>query len=300
MRVTVLAATGRLGQALVRHLLGEGHEIVAVGRDPAKLAALPGGVTCRAADFGDEAALRAALVDATHIVSCANAAHVPAILAALPATAPERLVLMGSTRKFSGIPDATAEHVRRAEALLAGHPVPNVLLLASLIYGAGGSVADGLAARLGRSRFLPLPGGGRPLVQPIHIDDVAAALAAALVRETAPGPPIVIAGPAPIAYGAMVRLIARACGRPVTILPVPGWLFSAAGRLMGLLPPLAGLGGSLRRLVEDKAYDVDDMQRRLGISPRPFTFDNAPRPHGIALGQPRRVPSPPHWGGEAG
>jgi uncharacterized protein YbjT (DUF2867 family) len=270
MRVTVLAATGRLGQALVRHLLADGHEVVAVGRDPAKLERLPGAVTRRAADFGDAPALAAALADATRIVSCANAAHVPAIIAALPSSGPERLVLMGSTRRFSAVPDATAESVRRAEQLLATLPVPSVMLLASLIYGGGGSVVDGLAARLRRSRFVPLPAGGRSLVQPIHIRDVAAALAAAIVRDEAPGAPIVIAGPEPISYGAMVRTIARGTGRPVVILGVPGWIFSVAGRVLGAVPPLAGLGGSLRRLVEDKAYDVGDMRRRLGVSPRAF------------------------------
>jgi|SRR5579859_1446801 len=270
MRVTVLAATGRLGQALVRHLLADGHEVVAVGRDPAKLARLPGGVTRRAADFDDGPALAAALADAVRVVNCANAVHVPAILAALPVPAPERLVLMGSTRRFSHVPDATAEHVRRAEGLLKQLPVPSVILLASLIYGAGGSVVDGLAAKLRRSRFLPLPRGGRSLVQPIHIEDVAAALVAAIVRDEAPGAPIVIAGPAPMSYGAMVRAIARGIGRPVVILGVPGWLFSVLGRLLALVPPLAGLGGSLRRLVEDKAYDIGDMHRRLGISPRAF------------------------------
>ncbi|GGF30394.1 nucleoside-diphosphate sugar epimerase [Aliidongia dinghuensis] len=270
MRVTVLAATGRLGQALVRHLRAEGHAVIAVGRDPAKLTTLPEDVVRRVADFGDATALKVALADATCIVSCANAAHVPAILAALPAPLPERLVLMGSTRRFSAVPDATAEHVRRAEALLAELPVPSVMLLASLIYGAGGSVVDGLAARLRRSRFLPLPRGGRSLVQPIHIDDVAAALVAAIVRDAAPGAPIVIAGPAPMSYGAMVRTIARSIGRPVVILALPGWLFSGLGRLLALVPGLAGLGGSLRRLVEDKAYDIGEMRRRLGVSPRAF------------------------------
>jgi uncharacterized protein YbjT (DUF2867 family) len=273
MRVTVLAATGRLGQALVRHLLAGGHDVVAVGRDPAKLTLLPDAVTRRVADLSHGPALAAALADATHVVSCANAVHVPAILAALPTPAPERLVVMGSTRRFSAIPDATAHHVRAAEAMLERLPVPSVILLASLIYGAGGSVVDGLAARLRRSRFLPLPGGGRSLVQPIHIEDVAAALAAALVRDEAPGQPIVIAGPVAISYGAMVRTIARGIGRPVVILGVPGWIFSAAGRVVSLAPPLAGLGGALRRLVEDKSYDVGDMRRRLGVSPRAFEAD---------------------------
>src|ERR1700722_17068306 len=150
MRVTVLAATGRLGQALLRRLQAESDiTVIAVGRDAAKLTALPG-VETRAADLDDPTALKAALADAQIVVSCTNARFVPAILAALPPSGVERLVMMGSTRCFSKVPDATATAVRVAEAALADCPIPSVLLLATMIYGGGAGVVEGLAEAIRR------------------------------------------------------------------------------------------------------------------------------------------------------
>lgn len=270
-QVTVLAATGRLGLALVRRLAAEGTQVIAVGRDQARLDAirLPG-VETRRADLTDPAALAAALADARLVVSCAHASHLPAILAALPAGGIERLVMMGSTRRFSAVPDATAQAVRDAEALLAAYPAPSVMLLATLIYGAGGSVVDRLAQLLRRCPVLPLPGGGRALVQPVHVEDVAAALAAALTRPEAPGAPIVVAGPQAMPYRDMVRAVARSRGLRVAILPLPAGPVLLAARLLSTLRPLAGTSGAIRRLIEDKAFDIGEMRRRLGVEPRPF------------------------------
>jgi uncharacterized protein YbjT (DUF2867 family) len=268
-RVTVLAATGRLGQALLRQLVLEGMSVIAVGRSAARLAALPPGIETRVADLGDSAALTAALADAELVVSCANAQFVPAILAALPRAGVERLVLMGSTRRFSGVPDSTANAVRVAESALRICPIPSVLLLATLIYGGGAGVVEMLAAQIRRFPVLPLVGGAA-LVQPIHIDDVAAALVAGLVRPNAPGTPIVIAGPRPMPYRDMVRSIASARRLRLVLLPVPSGVVRAVARLAGGVGPLATIAGSMRRLLEDRSFDISDMRDRLGLVPREF------------------------------
>jgi len=260
-KTIVLAATGRLGRATLPLLEG----CIAVGRDAAKLAALPACIETRRADFDDHQALTAALVGATSVVSCANAIHLPAILRALPPHGVERLVVMGSTRCFSRYPDATAAAVRRAQQLLQDQPIPAVLLLATLIYGAGGSVVDGIARIIERWPVLPLPGYGRASVQPIHIDDVAACLAASLVRPEAPGRPIVIAGPTPMQYRVMVETIAARRALRLRTLGLPAWPFRLAGQL-----PIGPIGSSLARLVEDRPFDITGMRERLGVEPRAF------------------------------
>ena len=263
MRVTVLAATGQLGQALLRRLQAEPDvTVIAVGRDRAKLGALSD-VETRVADLGDPAALRAALADAEIVVSCTNARFVPAILAALPPSGVQRLVMMGSTRCFSKVPDATATAVREAEAALAACPIPSVLLLATMIYGGRVGVVEGLAEAIRRYPLLPLPGAGA-LVQPIHIDDVALCLMAAIVQPEALGAPIVIAGPRPMAYGEMVRAVARARGLKVVVLPVP----AAIVRFAALC--FRRLEGTLLRLLEDKSFENAAMRDTLNVTPREF------------------------------
>src|SRR3546814_3666916 len=68
--------------------------------------------------------------------------------------------------------------------------------------------------------ILPLPGGGRNLVQPILVDDLASAVAAA-VRAVDPPRSIVLAGPEPMTYAEMVKACAGAVGRRARVVPAP-------------------------------------------------------------------------------
>jgi nucleoside-diphosphate-sugar epimerase len=179
-------------------------------------------------------------------------------------------VLLGSTRKFSRFPDAHGEGVRRGEAALFAAGRPGVILHSTMIYGAAGEQnVQRLAALMRRAPLLPLPGGGRNLVQPIYQADVTRAIRAAL--EIAwPGPEaLVIAGPEPITYAAFARAVAAAAGlaRP-RILPVPAWLLLPLARLSRRLPGLPRVeAAEIRRLLEDKAFDIAPMRARLGVRP---------------------------------
>jgi uncharacterized protein YbjT (DUF2867 family) len=165
----------------------------------------------------------------------------------------------------------TKDRVAAAIAALAAAEVPGVVLLATLIYGpGGGSVIHRIADHLSRLPVFPLPGGGRSTVQPIHVDDVARALAAAATRETAPGSPIVIAGPAPFTYADMVRRIGRATGRRAIILPLPAGLVGLAAGLLNRVPRGAAIAGAVNRLSEDKAFNIGAMRDRLGVEPMGF------------------------------
>ena len=102
-----------------------------------------------------------------------------AVLAAAPADA--RFVFLGSTRKFTRWPDAHGNGVLAGEAAFLASGRPGVMLHPTMIYGAQGEDnVQRLAALLRRLPFVPLPGGGTALVQPIHQDDVTRAIRAAL------------------------------------------------------------------------------------------------------------------------
>ncbi|MGE0418980.1 MAG: NAD(P)H-binding protein [Acetobacteraceae bacterium] len=266
--VHVVAATGRSGLALSRALLARGDRVVAVVRDAAKWRAAGLAGDARVADLRDDDALRSALHDATRIASCAHARHIPAILRAAPPDA--RFVFLGSTRKFTRWPDAHGNGVLAGEAALLDSGRPGVLLNPTMIYGAQGeNNVQRLAALLRRLPVVPLPGGGRSLVQPIHQADVTAAILAALDRPW-PGPTsLVIAGGASVSYAGFIRAIAAAAGlRPPRILPFPAAPLIALAPLTRLLPGLPRVEpAELRRLLEDKAFDIAPMRAELGVDP---------------------------------
>ena len=238
---------------------------IPVVRDPAKY---PG---ARVADITDATALRAALAGAARIISTAHARYAGAIIAAAPPDA--RLIFLGSTRRFSRWPDAHGDGVRAGEAAFLASTRAGVMLHPTMIYGAEGEDnVQRLAALMRRLPLLPLPGAGRALVQPIHQSDVTACVLAAL--ENGHGA-ITIAGPEALTYAEFCIAVARAAGlKPRRVLPLPATLLIAASPLTTILAPLAFLPrirpDEIRRLTEDKAFDIGPMRRSLGVNPMPL------------------------------
>jgi nucleoside-diphosphate-sugar epimerase len=266
--IAVIGASGRSGAALCRALAAAGEAYVPVVRDAARWSALGLGVAPRVAELRDPERLRAALAGARRVVSCAHARWTAAILAAAPADA--AFVLMGSARRFSRWPDAHGDGVRAGEAaFLAGHR-PGVMLHPTMIYGAEGEDnVQRLAALLRRLPVAPLPGGGRALVQPIHQEDVTRCLLAALRHPWRRAQAIVIAGPEPLPYRDFLAAVARAAGlRPPPVLAVPGAPLRLLAPLTRLLPGIPRVrADEVRRLMEDKAFDIGPMRRTLGVTP---------------------------------
>ena len=269
--VHVIGASGRSGQALVRALLERGDPVVPVVRDAARWAATGIGIGCRVADLRDPAALGLALADAGRVASTAHARHTAEVLAAAPAAA--SVVLVGSTRKFTRWPDAHGDGVLAGEQALMHSGRHGVMLHPTMIYGAAGEDnVQRLASLLRRLPVVPLPGGGRALVQPIHQSDVVAALLTALSRDWDGPHAVVIAGPEPVAYRDFVAAVATAAGlRRRPVVPLPARMLMLAAMLARPIPRLPTIETTeIRRLLEDKAFDIASMRAELGVTPIPL------------------------------
>ncbi|PYD64329.1 NAD(P)H-binding protein [Gluconacetobacter entanii] len=268
--VHVIGASGRSGRALCAALLRAGVPYVPLVRDVARWRAtgLPG--VARRLDLTDPpSAVASALQDARRIVSTAHARHVGAIVAAAPPAA--SLVCLGSTRMFTRWPDAHGMGVAQGQQALLSSGRDGVMLHPTMIYGAQGE--NNIRRLLGLIRrlpVLPLPSGGRALVQPIFQDDVTSAIMAALGREWQGGHALVIAGGQAVAYHELVALVARHAGlRRRPVLDVPASVLMGLCRVTSRLPGLPRVTpAEIRRLTEDKAFDITPMRAALGFTPR--------------------------------
>jgi uncharacterized protein YbjT (DUF2867 family) len=264
-RIHVIGASGRSGAALARVL---GPRVVPVVRDAAKWAALGFDVVPRLADLTDPTSMYWALRDATHVVSCAHARHTALVFAAAPANA--RLVLLGSTRKFTRWPDEHGNGVLAGEAALLSSSRSGVMLHPAMIYGAEGEDnVRRLAALVRRLPILPLPNGGRSLVQPIHQSDVTRAILAALEHDWTGPHSMIVAGPEALSYRDFMGAIAMASGVATPrIVSVPAGPLLALAPLTRVIPGLPNIAAAeIRRLLEDKAFDIGPMRAVLGVTP---------------------------------
>jgi nucleoside-diphosphate-sugar epimerase len=145
-----------------------------------------------------------------------------------------------------------------------------VMLHPTMIYGAQGEDnVRRLAALMRRLPVLPLPGGGRSLVQPIHQSDVTRSILEALARDWDGPRTLIIAGPEPVTYADFARAVARAAGlgAPRTI-SAPAGLLIALASAVRRIPGLPKIGtAEIRRLLEDKAFDIGPMRDELGVTP---------------------------------
>ncbi|MBS0995023.1 NAD-dependent epimerase/dehydratase family protein [Gluconobacter cerinus] len=273
--ICVIGASGRSGSALCRQLIAQGRSVIAIVRSRGKLAPdLAEMCTAvRQADLTDPVALPIALEQADVVVNTAHARHLPAILLATRAP----VVALGSTRKFTRWLDDHGRGVLAGEAALKADGRPSILLHPTMIYGAQGEDnVQRLARLLERLPIIPLPGGGRSLVQPIHQQDVTRCVVAAIdliLGGKVSGPEVfVVAGPNAVPYRAFVRMIlyfSGLGGRPIISLPT--WFLIAAAHIMPHVPKLPTIAPEeIRRLLEDKNFDIAPMRERLGVNPMPL------------------------------
>jgi uncharacterized protein YbjT (DUF2867 family) len=120
------------------------------------------------------------------------------------------------------------------EQALAESGVPYVIVRPTFLFGGGRDIlANNIAWILRRMPLFVVPGDGRYLVQPIHVDDHAR-----ICLQAAHGRSHVImdaAGPDTMSFEQLVRAIRDAVGRRTPILHAPPAAMAALARGLGLI-----------------------------------------------------------------
>ena len=194
-----------------------------------------------------------------------------------PPSAAPRVIATSSmsaeTKRDSAVPAEreTARQLRAGEAALAEVCARLgcawTVLRPTLVYGAGlDQSLTPIARRAMRTRLFPIP-VGRGLRQPVHADDIAQAVLAALECPAAAGRIISIGGGERLVYPQMFARVRRSLACTTVPVRVPAWLLRLGQRIY---PPLRG---PLSRLDRDLVADNDELQRLLHVQPRPFQPD---------------------------
>nr|WP_199044984.1 NAD-dependent epimerase/dehydratase family protein [Dyella sp. ASV24] len=145
--------------------------------------------------------------------------------------------------------------------------MPWTIFRPTIIYGAGMDKSlTPIAHRASRLHVFPLP-AGRGMRQPVHADDIAAAVVAALDHPESAGRILPLGGGERLSAGEMFARVRRSLSTPTLPVPIPAALLRL-GR--GIVPRLRG---PLTRLEADLIADNSELQRLLGVSPRPFRPD---------------------------
>lgn len=280
MRVAVLGASGFLGRHALPELVRAGHRVLALARRPPPSAP---GVEPLAGDALDADTLRRALQGADAAVNLVGIHHghgtqsFERVHVELPARLVEAMRAVGVSRLvhlsvLCARPDpqlAYHDSKHRGEEVVRQSGLAWTILRPAIVYGAD----DGFTRRIQRQiaqRLAPIPGKGDAPQQPVHADDVAAAIERALARPAAVGQTLPLTGLRTTTYAKIVDELAYRSGHPVfrPKLPLSLLRFIARATAWMASPPISP--GQLAMISEGMAADSRAAWELLGHEPRGF------------------------------
>lgn len=157
---------------------------------------------------------------------------------------------------------------RQADAYLMQTDLDWSILRPSLVVGADGD-SSRFFRMLASLPVIALPGRGEQRLQPVHIDDVCAAVTCLLLPASTTRTIVDAVGPAAISYRAMLQAYREAMRLPQAFwLPIPRRLMPGLAKAATILPQSVISPDSLRMLEQGSVGDPTAFSSLLGRPPR--------------------------------
>lgn len=296
MNILVLGASGFLGRHLTRALRDRGYRVIAGSRTHPQ--APPPALEFRQVDVGR--ALDAhdwlpvlqgidVVVNAVGIFRESGGQRFDQLHDAGPRALFDACVRAGVRRvvQVSALgADADAQSAyhlskRAADEHLLALPLDAVVVQPSLIYGAGGTSAT-LFGMLASLPLVPEPALGAARVQPIHVDDVTAAIVALVEAPSLPARRLALVGPRALSWREFMEGLRSTLGLPRgRYLPIPASWAAAMARVGDRWPGALLDTEAWRMLQRGNSADAGPLARLLGRMPRDVSL--------FAQGEPARA-----------
>jgi len=290
MRILLTGASGFIGQHLLAALLAEGHHVVCAVRKP--VTSSDPRLSYIHADFANDTEKSTWLARLNHVDAVINTVgifkqqgrqdfarlHTAAPRALFAACAEShdvqmviQLSALGADREAQ-----SAYHLskRAADDYLAALPLRSYIVQPSLVYGRDGTSARAFRT-LASMPFTVRFGRAPQLVQPIHIDDLVAAMVGLLRHrlpmnsDTGTSMRVPLVGPEAMSFTDYLGALRGAMGLGgQRVLPLPGALARLAAGIGGLLPGSLLNRDALRMLERDNTADVGLTAQLIGQLPR--------------------------------
>lgn len=234
MNVLVVGGTGFIGTELCRHLDERGHDVTALSRSPTE-ADLPASVDRVAGDVTAYDSIESAFAgqDAVYYLVALSPLFQPSgpghetvhlggaehTIRAAREHGVDRLVHVSA---LGADPDGPTAYVRakgEAERRVRDAGLEWTILRPSVVFGDGGEFVP-FVRTVTTPYVTGLPDGGRTHFQPIWVGDLVPMLVEALA-EAHVGETYELGGPEVLTLADVTRMVHRARGRPVAVVPVP-------------------------------------------------------------------------------
>jgi NADH dehydrogenase len=290
VKIVVAGGTGFLGRHITRALLDDGHAVTVLGRSPEKVSRIPElhGANATRGDITESTSLVDRLAGADAVVQVAQFPNHPIEVPRKGLTydrydrqGAENLLSEAKRSRvarffyISGAgadPNSDKTWYRakgRAEAAIKASGLKYAILRPSWAYGREDKALNkfALMARLSPVVFVP---GTRPQrVQPVHVDDIAAAVAAWFGKEDEWNQTLEIGGDVMTMHEIVATMLeVMDKKRPIVHLPLSLLKVATAPLIALPTPPMTPQG--LEFATQEGLVDVGPLIEKLGVRPVPL------------------------------
>ena len=279
-------STGFVGGYLVPALLKRGDVVRCLARTPSKAESLAdAGAEIVRGDLLDRASLDRAVRGCDAVVHLAavadssdpelnervNVEGTRALGDACVEAGVRRIVNVSSTCAGRPLQDAYGETKARAERQLDRPELAVTHLRPTMIYGHGSYEFDLFARIVERAPWVPIPGTGRTVLQPVFVEDAVAVIMRCLDTDASAGKTYDVSGPEPIEINEFIGLLGRMQGRTAHPLHVPARLALLGARVLGRLTERPFINvDQVMAFLQDTHVDIQPARRDLAFDPRPL------------------------------
>jgi len=289
-RICIFGGSGFVGRYVVRALAAKGALIRVISRDPQgtlslKTAGAPGQITLEYGNIHDDVSVANAVEDADIVINLVGILFERGNqrFAAAHAKGAERVAQMAAKEGVTqlihmsalGVDIASSSRYARSkrdgeQAVLAAFPQATILR-PSVIFGVEDDFFNRFAHMAATAPALPLIGGGKSLMQPVYVQDVADAIAKIAENPSHAGKIFELAGTEQISFRAILEWIMQQTGLQRMLVNLPFSLAQIIGQCAALLPTPPITADQVRLLKYDNILTgAHQGFEALGITPKSF------------------------------
>ena len=288
--ILITGATGFIGRTLVRQLSSIGYPLRALIRPSPRTPNLPKGVPVEVAvvSLADKRGLRAAMRDVEAVIHLASAENQGSrgnlltadiqgtenIVEAASDAGVDRIVYLShiGAARSSGYPAFRAKGI--AEEHIRNGRVPYTILRSSLVYGPEDHFTNNLSRLIRASvGVFPIQSGGRTVVQPVWVEDLATCILWSLENENTLNRVYELGGSEFFTLQQIIETIMDVTHRRRVLVPLsPITLRAITVFLDGVIPNFPISSFWLDYFAVNRTCAVDSMPRVFGLMPARFTY----------------------------
>lgn len=285
MNIAVAGGTGFIGRHVTAALARAGHRVVVLTRDPAR-ASVGAEVEARRADVTDPGSLAGTLDGCEAVVGAVQFPNYPAevprrgltfdaydrrgtenLIAEARRAGVGRFVYVSGAGADPGSDRTWYRAKGLAEAAVIASGLRYAIVRPSWAYGPEDRALNRFALIARWSPVVPRIGMRPQRIRPVHVDDVAAAIARVFEVEDAWDRVFEIGGPEILTMDEVIRTLLAVMGRRRLVVPVPAVALKLATAPLTLLPRPPMTPGGIDFAVQDGLVDTTATERILGVRP---------------------------------